>query len=61
MKRPFIVIACVLLVSTIAAGQGRSKRVLYGSNPAAGNYFVHDGVKLYYEVYGHGEPLLVIE
>jgi len=32
----------------------------YGSNPAAGNTFTHDGVKLYYEVYGAGEPLLVI-
>ena len=32
----------------------------YGSNPAAGKTFVHDGVKLYYEVYGTGEPLLLI-
>ena len=32
----------------------------YGANPAAGNFFDHDGVKLYYEVYGTGEPLLII-
>jgi pimeloyl-ACP methyl ester carboxylesterase len=32
----------------------------YGSNPAAGNTFTHDGVKLYYEVYGTGEPLLIV-
>jgi pimeloyl-ACP methyl ester carboxylesterase len=32
----------------------------YGSNPAAGNTFMHDGVKLYYEAYGEGEPLLLI-
>ena len=32
----------------------------YGSNPAAGHWFTHDGVKLYYEVYGAGEPLLLI-
>lgn len=32
----------------------------YGANPAAGNTFTHDGVKLYYEVYGSGEPLLLI-
>lgn len=32
----------------------------YGSNPAAGRTFTHDGVKLYYEVYGAGEPLLII-
>ncbi len=34
--------------------------VVYGSNPAAGAYFEHDGVKLYYEVYGQGPPLLLI-
>lgn len=34
--------------------------VVYGANPAAGAYFKHDGVKLYYEVYGDGPPLLLI-
>jgi pimeloyl-ACP methyl ester carboxylesterase len=32
----------------------------YGSNAAAGRTFAHDGVSLYYEVYGTGEPLLLI-
>ena len=32
----------------------------YGSNPAVGKTFTHDGVKLYYEVYGSGEPLLLV-
>src|ERR1700756_4765939 len=31
----------------------------YGSNTAVGRTFTHDGVKLYYEVYGVGEPLLL--
>jgi pimeloyl-ACP methyl ester carboxylesterase len=34
--------------------------VRYGSNPAAAGTFTHDGVALYYEVYGDGEPLLVV-
>ncbi|HTS34608.1 MAG TPA: alpha/beta hydrolase [Candidatus Solibacter sp.] len=34
--------------------------VKYGSNPAAGSTFTHDGIKLYYEVYGSGEPVLMI-
>jgi len=34
--------------------------VKYGSNPAAASTFMHDGIKLYYEVYGAGEPLLLI-
>ncbi len=32
----------------------------YGDNAAAGQRFVHDGVSLYYETYGAGEPLLII-
>lgn len=32
----------------------------YGSNPAAGDTFTHEGVRLYYETYGTGEPLLLV-
>lgn len=35
-------------------------RPKYGSNPAVGKTFMHDGIRLYYEVYGAGEPLLLI-
>ncbi len=46
---------------THAAAQPTPKPVAkYGSNAAAGKTFTHDGVKLYYEVYGAGEPLLLI-
>ena len=34
--------------------------VPYGANAAASGTFVHDGVTLYYETYGAGEPLLLI-
>jgi pimeloyl-ACP methyl ester carboxylesterase len=34
--------------------------VRFGSNPAAAKTFSHDGVRLYYEVYGTGEPLLLV-
>jgi pimeloyl-ACP methyl ester carboxylesterase len=34
--------------------------VKYGDNAAAGRTFVHDGLRLYYEVYGAGEPLLMV-
>jgi len=37
-----------------------AKPVPYGSNAEAGHTFTHDGVKLYYEIYGSGEPLLII-
>jgi pimeloyl-ACP methyl ester carboxylesterase len=32
----------------------------YGANKAVGASFVHDGVKLYYETYGQGTPLLLV-
>ena len=34
--------------------------IIYGSNPDAGGTFEHDGVTLYYETYGQGQPLLMI-
>lgn len=47
--------------STHAAAPTTAKPVVkYGSNPAAGRTFTHDSVKLYYEVYGSGDPLLLV-
>ncbi len=40
--------------------QATGPTVQYGANPAAGHTFTHDGVRLYYEVYGAGEPLLLV-
>jgi pimeloyl-ACP methyl ester carboxylesterase len=34
--------------------------IRYGDNVAAGRTFVHDGVRLYFEVYGSGEPLVMV-
>lgn len=52
-----IPLAVVVLLS---AGQTAKHAPQYGSNPAVGKTFLHDGVRLYYEVYGAGEPLLLI-
>lgn len=75
MKRMFILILILLLPFILgsgaaaqtqappghATGQRKPKSVgKYGSNPAAGSTFTHDGVKLYYEVYGAGPPLLLV-
>lgn len=51
-----------LLVCLGSFGQTTTTPVPYGSNAAVGKTFTHDGVKLYYEVYGppSGEPLLII-
>lgn len=46
----------LLLLSRLAAGQ----TVPYGHNPAAGHYATVRGIKLYYETYGAGPPLLLL-
>ena len=35
-------------------------KIPYGNNPDAGSYAVLNGVKIYYEVYGSGDPLLIV-
>ncbi len=37
-----------------------AKTIQYGNNPEAGKYFNAGNVKLYYEVYGSGEPVLML-
>jgi pimeloyl-ACP methyl ester carboxylesterase len=57
-------VAVLLIGSSIGLPQSqrpsRKAAPKYGSNPAAGKTFTHDGVKLYYEIYGSGEPLLLV-
>jgi len=47
-------------VAQKAATTSTASEAKYGSNPAAGKAFTHDGIRFYYEVYGMGEPLLLI-
>jgi pimeloyl-ACP methyl ester carboxylesterase len=62
MKRLLIMLSLLLLLSSIAGAQSRKPipNIKYGANPTAGRTFTHDGIKFYYEVYGVGEPLLVV-
>ena len=39
---------------------GSSARVAYGNNPETGGYFQSGDAKLYYEVYGKGDPVLML-
>lgn len=56
----------VLLVLTLCSAYAQQKDVLpkktttYGNNKAVGKYADIRGFKMYYEVYGTGEPLLII-
>ena len=67
MKRT-VLLLLALAVSAPASAQTAPPKpaakpapaVKYGDNAAAGRTFVHDGVRLYFEVYGTGEPLLLV-
>lgn len=41
-------------------GQNNRTHVAYGTNPEAGEYATVNGIRLYYETYGQGEPLLLL-
>jgi pimeloyl-ACP methyl ester carboxylesterase len=66
MKRLLVFAILAVSVAGLAGKQTKVAQtpaaavVKYGSNAAVGRTFTHDGVKLYYEVYGTGDPLLVI-
>ena len=54
-----------LLVLAVACAPRETKptdavAIPYGANKDVGATFVHDGVTLYYETYGQGEPLLLV-
>lgn len=52
--------ACVPQTAPPAKPAETAAKTPYGANKAAGATFVRDGVTLYYETYGQGEPLLLI-
>ena len=44
----------------VDAAKAVATSIPYGANAAASDTFVHDGVTLYYETYGVGQPLLLV-
>ena len=46
------------LISQLAYSQ--SEKIPYGNNPAVGKYFDVGDAKLYYEIYGTGEPFVLL-
>lgn len=49
----------LLIFLTLSAIAG-SAQAPYGNNPAAGHYVSTRGIRLYYEVYGDGKPVLLL-
>jgi len=58
LQRPNILFATIFLFFVIS---GKTQNtILYGNNPGAGKYFSANGTKIYYEIYGQGQPLLLL-
>lgn len=62
MRSPFLSISFFLLfvVQTVFGQVQQSFSTPYGNNPAAGKFATVNGIKMYYEVYGIGKPLVLI-
>jgi pimeloyl-ACP methyl ester carboxylesterase len=63
LQNPFFVILALIMLpfsGNAQVSKGTTHAVKYGSNPKTGKYFSTGGIRLYYETYGHGKPLLLI-
>lgn len=58
MMKYTIVFLCVMTL--VSCNTQKETAIHYGSNPAAGNYADVNGISIYYEIYGEGEPLLLL-
>ncbi len=50
----------LLICFTIGSVFSQAPAIKYGDNREAGNYKTINGIKLYYEVYGTGKPLILL-
>jgi pimeloyl-ACP methyl ester carboxylesterase len=57
MKHAILFLSLIILVS---CNTQKENKIDYGSNPAAGNYADVNDIRVYYETYGEGEPLLLL-
>jgi pimeloyl-ACP methyl ester carboxylesterase len=57
MKYTIVFLFALILVS---CSTPKETAIEYGSNPAAGNYADVNDIRVYYEIYGEGEPLLLL-
>jgi len=59
MMRKTICLA-LLFFTILTVVRAQTDSFVYGNNPAAGHYADVNGIKLYYETYGYGAPLIML-
>lgn len=57
MKTWMLATAALLMLVTGRSAEGQ---VVYGANAAVGKYADVNGIKIYYEIYGDGQPLMLL-
>jgi pimeloyl-ACP methyl ester carboxylesterase len=61
MKKPNYTLRLITLLLFIPIfGYSQNQQIPYGSNTQKGHYFATNDIRLYYEIYGKGAPLLLI-
>ncbi len=60
MKKLLVIVYCCLVVKVSFAQDQKTFSTPYGNNPAAGKYATVNGIKMYYETYGEGAPMVLI-
>jgi pimeloyl-ACP methyl ester carboxylesterase len=55
-----IICLFLILTSNFILVSSQKNDVIYGDNPQAGHYAPVNGINLYYEIYGKGEPLILL-
>jgi len=64
IRKELVLLILVLLVHPVISAQQAatpsSGNTMYGQNDLAGNYVRVNGIDMYYEIYGQGEPQLMI-
>ncbi len=54
------ILSLVFLIISSVAVFAQKDLIAYGNNPEAGHYAPINGIKLYYESYGKGQPLIML-
>jgi len=58
--KPSLLLVWLIAIASFSHSQTSLQTTVFGNNEAAGKYAYIHGIKLYYEIYGQGEPLLMI-
>ena len=60
MKKIILIALIFLIAQTNFAQVQKTFSTPYGNNAAAGNYVQVNGIKMYYEIYGEGAPMVLV-